>query len=803
MKTLVNRFFGTFVLCSLFFVLCPLSLGTLFAATPILSMPMEMDEDGLVKETVKKKSFSVRGKHSDSVIGVTGNAVRFDSYSSYIQIPMTNYQMNNKNVSISFWTICQTYPMMVVDVAGNEEAAIISCLDDNAKKGFAFFLYSQGKYGFSCYINGQKKTLSPSALMPKQEWIHLCATIDGTSGAIKLYLNGQQVSSLTAAGTFNAPTANLFIGKSVNDVKMDQFYLNTYNGTIDELAIYNETLTPAEVQSLATFNSQFSTLNSQFSILNSLNIPASHWENDITRPRHHAMPASNWMNESHGMAYADGKYHVFFQKNGNGPYMSRLHWGHVSSPDLCNWTEERVAFGPDKAYDLKGCWSGCVFTDQAITQGEPWILYTGVDNARATINMAKPVDEGITMWNKASTNPVINGTPEGYSADFRDPYFFRNGNDAYCIVGTSRNGVASTSLHRYNSGTKRFDYVGYPFYTGSNTAQCGTFFEMPNITPMGNNKWIFTATPLGTSQGVRTIYYVGAINSNGTFSTSQTAPKTVELSGMAREGYGLLSPTILQKDGKTIALGIVPDKMPSNHNYNVGWAHTLSLPREWSIDAQGELVQKPYSGLTALRSETTVSFDERTLNGNLSLNPVSGFEVEVDASFTVGSHPFGIKVLQAANGTACKVFYNPSTRMFTIDCSGVARKENDGGIFNGVYTSVLPATIGVGQTMKIHLYLDHSVLDVFINDRWATSVRIFPTSTSATGVSVFADGATTLQSVQAWTMKAPSEDPAQAIDLTPFPSGEGRGEATKILRDGKLYIIRNNETFNPMGVRVE
>ena len=125
MKTLVNRFFGTFVLCSLFFVLCPLSLGTLFAATPILSMPMEMDEDGLVKETVKKKSFSVRGKHSDSVIGVTGNAVRFDSYSSYIQIPMTNYQMNNKNVSISFWTICQTYPMMVVDVAGNEEAAAL------------------------------------------------------------------------------------------------------------------------------------------------------------------------------------------------------------------------------------------------------------------------------------------------------------------------------------------------------------------------------------------------------------------------------------------------------------------------------------------------------------------------------------------------------------------------------------------------------------------------------------------------------------------------------------------------------
>ena len=170
-----------------------------------------------------------------------------------------------------------------------------------------------------------------------------------------------------------------------------------------------------------------------------------------------------------------------------------------------------------------------------------------------------------------------------------------------------------------------FDYTGYPFFTGNNTGQCGTFFEMPNITPMGNNKWLFTATPLGTSQGVKTIYYVGSINSNGTFSTTQSAPKTVELSGMARDGYGLLSPTIIQKDGKTIALGIVPDKLPSNQNYNMGWAHTLSLPREWSIDAQGELVQKPYSGLTALRSQTTITYDERTLNGELSLEPVSGF----------------------------------------------------------------------------------------------------------------------------------------------------------------------------------
>ena len=626
---------------------------------------------------------------------------------------------------------------------------------------------------------GEKKTLSPAALFPKQEWVHLCATIDAASGSIVLYQNGQQVASSYAKGTINTPSGNLYIGKSTTDVKSGQFYLNTYNGAIDELNV--------------------SILNSQFSILNSLNIPASHWASDITRPRHHAMPAANWMNESHGMTYADGKYHVFFQKNGNGPYMSRLHWGHVSSPDLCNWTEERIAIAPERAYDIKGCWSGCVFSDQAITHGEPWILYTGVSNARATINMASPVDEGLDTWTKATNNPVINGTPEGYSADFRDPYFFRSGNDAYCIVGTSRNGVASTSLHKYNPSTKVFDYTGTPFFTGANAGQCGTFFEMPNVTPMENNKWLFTATPLGTSLGVRTIYYVGSINSNGTFQTTQSAPKTVELTGMARDGYGLLSPTIYQHDGKTIALGIVPDKLSGNQNYSMGWAHTLSFPREWSIDAQGELVQKPYSGLAALRSETMVTKDEQTLNGDLPLDPVKGFEIEVEASFTVGTSPFGIKLLQAANGTACKVFFNPSTNMFTIDCSAIGRKVNDEGVFNGVYSSGLPVSISAGQTMKIHLFFDHSILDIFINDRWATSVRVFPTSASATGVSLFAEGATTLQSASAWTMQPVDEtDPFQAIGNVQ----SDHVPCTKVIEKGTLYLIYESAKYDVRGVRV-
>lgn len=36
----------------------------------------------------------------------------------------------------------------------------------------------------------------------------------------------------------------------------------------------------------------------------------------------------------------------------------------------------------------------------------------------------------------------------------------------------------------------------------------------------------------------------------------------------------------------------MPDKLGSQENWNLGWAHCYSLPREWSLDSNGNLVQR-------------------------------------------------------------------------------------------------------------------------------------------------------------------------------------------------------------------
>lgn len=71
------------------------------------------------------------------------------------------------------------------------------------------------------------------------------------------------------------------------------------------------------------------------------------------------------------------------------------------------------------------------------------------------------------------------------------------------------------------------------------------------------------------------------------------------------------------------------------------------------------------------------------------------------------------------------------------------RLINDANSFSGLYQSVLPQKPAVGETMRIHIFIDHSIMDIFVNNQYAFSIRIFPTDTNAEDIEAFSDGGTT------------------------------------------------------------
>ena len=756
------------------------SLGIIAEAQPVAHFDMSLTNDGKITESVSQTSYAVASQlPACTVAGIDGEALRFDGYSNYVRAGLPVSSLSDDALTVTVTLAAETYPMMKVDVAEDVPtyATICGNLDEANKKGFALELSSQGDLRVRLYVNysgGYAVTVDGSKKLPRGQWNMLTMTFDKNGNAISLYLNGEQIGSKKSnqCGLIHS-TTDFMIGKDATDSMFGPFLINTFCGAIDDLVIYNEVAAPAS----------FTQQGVDF------NYPAERYEGSLWRPQFHGMPSGSWTNETHGMIYSDGKYHVFFQKNANGPYMSRLHWGHISSENLYDWTEEPIAIYPGESYDIKGCWSGCVYEDG----GDTYILYTAVDNAKARIAQAKAKDASLIEWEK--TGVIIDGRPSGLSDDFRDPFFFTANGQKYIIVGTSKNNIGACTLHKYENGTWTND--GAIFFQGGNANQHGTFWEMPNVTPMGDGKYLFTCTPQNTGVGVRILCWVGTIGTDGTF-TPEGEVQYLEMGGISRDGYGLLSPTIYQKDGKTLLLGIVPDKLATEENYKMGWAHNYSLPRELSLAADGSLVQKPYSGLEAMRSETTFA-QSLALNGIQSLAPVSGRQIELLGEFIVASGNCGFNFLKSG-GQQASLTYDTDKGQLTLDLTSLDRTVND-GVYGGIYTATLPKKPAAGEKLTLHVFLDGSIADIFVNDTWAYSVRIFPNDANAVEAEAFAT-AEMQADVKAWTLNANQSGGtgiaqivnrqfvnSKCFDLRGFRLDNALRKGIYI-KDGKKYVAR-------------
>ena len=112
----------------------------------------------------------------------------------------------------------------------------------------------------------------------------------------------------------------------------------------------------------------------------------------------------------------------------------------------------------------------------------------------------------------------------------------------------------------------------------------------------------------------------------------------------------------------------------------------------------------------------------------------------------------GFNIFKNSQASAT-ITYNPRTNEVVADFSRVARLVNDGGVYGGVYRCALPEMLRRGSDLKLNIFVDHSIVDIFINDCWATSIRAFPTATDADGVEVFANGGdVTVKDLRAWNL---------------------------------------------------
>lgn len=181
--------------------------------------------DSFIQDSINFNDGKVNGANL-SKEGIKGSALSFNGTDSYVQIENSpDFNFENE-MTISAWAKPYDYNQGQVFEKGNSG------------------IYKDQYKGWRIVFRIDDKNFSldwEQIAAPKlDEWYNIVGTYDGEY--IKLYVNGEEVNSLTKEGTLSANEEPAFIGSSNNE--------KFFNGEIDEVSIYNKALTKDEIKAL-------------------------------------------------------------------------------------------------------------------------------------------------------------------------------------------------------------------------------------------------------------------------------------------------------------------------------------------------------------------------------------------------------------------------------------------------------------------------------------------------------------------------------------------------------------------------
>jgi concanavalin A-like lectin/glucanase superfamily protein len=163
------------------------------------------------------------------VPGLSGLGVKFRSEKDVVQVPDQPQFTIDQHVGVAAWVNPKT-------VSGNQPIVIKRL---NNKTSFSLGIHN-GNIEMSVVLS-TGKTIISRAPIAANRWTHVAGMYDGTF--VFLFINGQQFGQVFGAGTVRDVFAPIRIGATTQK----QFF----NGTIDEVFLTTQTITPDALTSLA------------------------------------------------------------------------------------------------------------------------------------------------------------------------------------------------------------------------------------------------------------------------------------------------------------------------------------------------------------------------------------------------------------------------------------------------------------------------------------------------------------------------------------------------------------------------
>lgn len=625
----------------------------------------------------------------------------------------------------------------------SEGDAVFSCLDRKTKEGLELSLEQDGKARVRIGFGNQLiEFASIKQNITFGKWNHLIVIYRYQAGWCDLVINGV-ISNRVQFGRYRKikwPKCDAFLGR-----KADQANLSP------QMGVFWGWMRKAKfLQKAVSFEHAKAILDSvnlaDSDIVLKFQPDRNRFAQDVDRPQYHLIEPDRWMNEPHGPVFYNGYYHIFYQANLHAPIWDFIQWGHLISVDMVHWKDLPQALQSERGfYDEMGCWSGSAMVDKA---GKPRIYYTAGDNNRfpnQAVAMAQPQDVKddplLKKWVKYPS--LIKEQDLGWWGEFRDPFVWLEQDTYFMLVGTGdeHNGGGNAALYVSEDGIDWKSVGMLVEYDYSNNQEGGHVWELPVLLPLRDlsghivcHIMMFCACQI-EKDIVEVYYFLGNWDA-----ASRKFTKWTDRMQLLDLGHGTFTgPSgFVTPDNRSVVFTIAQGKRSFVDEYHAGWAHNGGLPLELWWD----------NGVRMQPVREVLSCKEKRL---LSFSDITPDEAE-DALCTIASNRLYMKLCvkgeclavdtKNESGTVRIVYDKMRKRLSAFDYENNEisryRDEND--------------LVEVTGDIEIEYFLDHSMIEVYVNQKKAMTLRNYAGSGERRISLRGTDGI--ISSLELWQMKS-------------------------------------------------
>jgi len=461
---------------------------------------------------------------------------------------------------------------------------------------------------------------------------------------------------------------------------------------------------------------------------------------DPYRPIYHFVSPESTLNDPNGLSFWQGRWHMFYQ--GYPPEDRRQHWGHAVSDDLIHWRDLPYAIYPNPEH---ACFSGATLVekDRVIA------MYHGTQVGNMVAVSSDPL---LLNWEKVTGKAVIpSKSSDGRTLPYRvfDPCIWKKGNMYYSLSGGTLPGpggkrVRADFLFR-SKDLASWEYL-HPFVEDDRFTLIGDDGACPYFWPISNRHILLFFSHMSGGQYILGDYdkhrdkFVAT--SNGLFNFGAAKPGGVHAPSATPDG----------KVGVIVIFNMNPAK-PTK-----GWNQIMTLPRLLTLAAKDDLMIEPTGDIESLRtSHQRVGTTQLPANQEFVPENIRGNAMEIVAEIDDKKAPmFEMNVLRSPNRqeyTRIAFFRGRGYRgksVITLDSS---------------YSSILPdvtsrapetapLSLGKNEPLKLRVFVDRSIVEVFVNGKQCVAMRVYPGRKDSVGLSMRSQGkGAVLKSLDAWQMK--------------------------------------------------